>query len=59
MKNKMGGACGVYGREKSTYMVLVVRPEGKRPLGRSRGRCDIKWILWRAVVSAVMNVRVP
>ena len=32
----------MYGRKKSTHRVLVERPEGKRPLGRSRRRCDIK-----------------
>jgi hypothetical protein len=31
-----------YTVEKSTYRVLVGRPEGKRPLGRSRRRCNIK-----------------
>jgi len=49
----MGGACGMYGREKSTYRVLVGRPEEKRPLGRSRCRCDIKMdlkeIRWEVV----------
>ena len=58
----------------------MARPEGKRPLGRSRRRwkdnikMDLKevewggmdWIAvaqdryrWRAVVNAVMNLRVP
>jgi hypothetical protein len=61
------------------YKVLVVKPEGKRPLGRTRrgwedeirmdlreiGLEDVNWIRlaqdrdrWRAVVSAVMNLRV-
>jgi hypothetical protein len=56
------------------YRVLVAKPEGKRPLGRPRGRwvgnirmdlqevgCgDLDWIgRWRTLVSAVMNLRVP
>jgi len=31
----MGGACNTYGRERrGVYRVLVVKPGGKRPLGR-------------------------
>jgi len=62
------------------YMVLVGKPEGRRPLGRPRHRwgdnikmylqemgCGcIDWIelpqdrvRWRALVNAVMNLRVP
>jgi hypothetical protein len=58
---------------------LVVKPEGKRPLGRPRRRWEegiimdlreiglvgVDWIIlaqdgdrWRAVASAVMNIRV-
>jgi hypothetical protein len=60
-------------------MILVGRPEGRRPLGRHRRRwednikmClqevgwDMEWIelaqdreRWRALVNAVMNLRVP
>jgi hypothetical protein len=64
-------------REK--YKVLVGKPEGRRPLGRPKGRWEdgvrmdlreiglrgVDWIRlaqdkdrWRAVVSAVMNIRV-
>jgi hypothetical protein len=32
-KNEMGGAYSTYGERRGTYRVLVVRPEGKRPLG--------------------------
>ena len=62
------------------YKVLVEKPEGRRPLGRSRRRWEdnIKMVLqevgcggmdwlelaqgrdrWRALVSTVMNLRVP
>jgi len=34
----MGRACGTYGRGEGVYRVLVGKPEGKRPLGRPRGR---------------------
>jgi hypothetical protein len=67
------------GEERKVYKVLVGKPEGKRPLGRSRRRWEdgiimdlreiglwgVDWIRltqyrdrWRAVVSAVMNLRV-
>jgi hypothetical protein len=68
------------GEERIVYKVLVVKPEGKRPLGRPRRRWEdgikmdlreiglggvVDWIRlaqdrdrWRAVVSAVMNLRV-
>jgi hypothetical protein len=65
--------------ERKVYKVLVVKPEGKRPLGRPRRRWEngirmvlreiglggVDWIRlaqgrdrWRAVVSAVMNLRI-
>jgi hypothetical protein len=68
------------GEERNVYKVLVVKPEGKRPLGRPRRRWvdgirmdlretglggGVDWIRlaqdrdrWRAVVSAMMNLRV-
>jgi len=74
---RMGERRGVYGG-------FVEKPEGKRPLGRPRRRCEdniyiydivdlqevgfggLKWIelpedrdRWRALVNAVMNLRVP
>jgi hypothetical protein len=35
------------GEGKVVYMVFVVRPEGKRPLGRPRrrGRITLRWTL--------------
>jgi hypothetical protein len=65
---------------RCAYRVLVVRPEGKRPLVRPRRRWednikmdlqevgwgDMDWIdmaqdryRWRALVNAVMDLRVP
>jgi hypothetical protein len=66
------------GDGRNVYRVLVGKPEGERPLGRPRRRCedgikiDVRqigcggeWIhlaqdgdRWRAVVNAVMNLRV-
>jgi hypothetical protein len=68
------------GEGRNVYRVLVGKPEGKRPLGRPRGRWEdgikmdlreigwgggVEWIhlaedrdRWRAVVNAVMNLRV-
>jgi hypothetical protein len=36
----MGGACSTYGERRGIYRVLVVKPEGKRPLGRLRRRWE-------------------
>ena len=36
----MDGACSMYGVMRGVYRVLVVKPEGKRPLGRPRRRWD-------------------
>ena len=68
------------GEGRGVYRALVGKPEGKRPLGRPRGRwednirMDLQevglgyedWIGlaqdrdgWRALVSAVRNLRVP
>jgi hypothetical protein len=76
----MGWACGEYGEGRGVHRVLLGKPEGRRPLGRTRRRWEdnIKrdlqevgggcgdWILraqdrdmWRALVSTVMNFRVP
>jgi hypothetical protein len=68
------------GQSKGVHRVLMVKPDGKIPLGRSRRRwednnkldphevgCEgMDWIdlsqdrvRWRALVNAVMNLRVP
>jgi hypothetical protein len=67
------------GEKRGSYRILVGRPEGRRPLGRSRRRWEdnikmdiqevgwgMDWIglaqdrdRWRALVNAVMNLRVP
>jgi len=36
----MGGACSTYGVRNGVYRVLVGKPEGKSPIGRSRHRWD-------------------
>jgi hypothetical protein len=37
-EDKMGGACSTNGEKRNAYMLLVGKPEGKRPLGRTRQR---------------------
>jgi len=36
----VGEACSTFGGRRGTYMVLVGKPEGKRPLGRPRHRWE-------------------
>jgi hypothetical protein len=62
------------GERRGAYRALVGKPEGRKPLGRPRRRCEdnIKMDLrevgidlaedrdrWRALVYMVMNLRVP
>jgi hypothetical protein len=39
-KIEMGGACSTYEDTISVYRVLVWKPEGRRPLGRTRRRWE-------------------
>jgi hypothetical protein len=43
----MGGAYSVHGEMRIAYKMLVVKPEGKKPLGRPGvgGRILLKWIV--------------
>jgi hypothetical protein len=45
----MGGTCNPHGGDKYAYKILVVKPEGKRPLGRpdiyEYGRIILKFML--------------
>jgi hypothetical protein len=34
----MGMACSTYGAKRNAYMIFVRKPEGKRPLRRTRRR---------------------
>jgi hypothetical protein len=39
-KNEMGGVLARMGEGRGVYRVLVGKPEGKRPMGRSRRRWE-------------------
>jgi hypothetical protein len=77
---RWAGHVACMGEGRGVYRVLLGKPEGKRPLGRSRRRwedhirmdlqeveCGCEdWIglaqdrdKWRALMSAVRNLRVP
>jgi hypothetical protein len=52
MKDEMGRACSTNGENRNAYRILLGRPEGKRPLGRSKctwvdnikmGHREIEW----------------
>jgi hypothetical protein len=45
----MGRACRTNREKRNAFRILVVKPEGKRPLGRPRRRgwTILKWILER------------
>jgi hypothetical protein len=76
---RWAGHVACMGEGRNVYRVLMGKPEGKKPLERSRCRWEdgikmdlreidwggVEWIhltqdrdLWRAVVNAVMNLRV-
>jgi hypothetical protein len=48
----MGRACSTKGEKRNAYMILVGKPEGKRPLGRPKCRwvdnikIDLREIGW-------------
>jgi hypothetical protein len=77
---RWAGCVARIGERRGLYRVLVLKPEGKRTLGRPMlrwednikmdiqkvGCGDMDWIelaqnrdRWRALVTAVMNLRVP
>jgi hypothetical protein len=39
-KNEMGRAYSTYGGERGASRILVGKPDGRRPLGRSRHRWE-------------------
>jgi hypothetical protein len=39
-KTEIGRECSMYGEKRGAYRVLVGKPEGRRPLGRSRHRWE-------------------
>jgi hypothetical protein len=48
----MGGACSTYEKRRGIYRVVVLKPEGRRPLGRPRRRreddmkIDLQEVSW-------------
>jgi hypothetical protein len=54
-EDEVGGTYGTNGGKKNVYRLLVGKPEGKRPLGRSRHRWidDIKMDLLEIGLSVV------
>jgi hypothetical protein len=40
MRMRWGGHVARLGEKRNAYRILVGKPEGKRPLGRPRRRCE-------------------
>ena len=58
-KNEMDGACSTMGERRGVYRILVGKPEGERPLGRSRHRWkdnikiglhEVEWRAWSGLI---------
>jgi hypothetical protein len=43
----MDRGCSMNGKKRHTYRILMGKPEGKRPLGRSRGWTILRKFLER------------
>jgi hypothetical protein len=68
---RWAGHVACMGQMRFAYVILVPKPEEKKPLGRHRHRWEIWWedldwiylaqyrVQWRAIVNTVMNLRVP
>jgi hypothetical protein len=68
--SEVDAKCSIMDEMRSSYKILVRRPEGKEPLGgpRRSGEYNINvgwiqlaqnWAQWRALVNTVMNLRIP
>jgi len=64
MEKEIVGERSMYGERNGAYRVLMGKPEGKRPLGRSRRKWEENIKLdvqemrcW--CINVVMNLRVP
>jgi len=56
---RQAGRVARMGVRKAAYRILVEKPEGKRPLGRSRRRCEnnikmylqeVRWGAWTELI---------
>jgi hypothetical protein len=54
-EDKMGRACNTHGDVRNVYKILVRKPEGKKPLGRTRcgrednARMGLREVVWEGV----------
>jgi hypothetical protein len=58
-EDEMGGTCSTNGEKMNACRLLVGKPEGKRPLGRTRRRsvdnigtdlADVRWVMLAGLV---------